>query len=130
DGPMRRDFPQPLNAGIFIGRIRMRSAVEIFCIWPRALPRCRPCRASRGRKPIRRGRLTLTDPERCYTTAPLRLGGFLDLERRNLRHCELSVRELLSLRAIFWGHMNVPRTDGLAASAAVVQVVPQSVNTE
>ena len=27
-----------------------------FCIWPRALPRCRPCRASRGRKPIRRGR--------------------------------------------------------------------------
>ena len=28
----------------------------ILCIWPRALPRCRPCRASRGRKPIRRGR--------------------------------------------------------------------------
>ena len=27
-----------------------------FCIWPRALPRCRPCRASHGRKPIRRGR--------------------------------------------------------------------------
>ena len=26
------------------------------CIWPRALPRCRPCRASHGRKPIRRGR--------------------------------------------------------------------------
>ena len=23
-----------------------------FCIWPRALPRCRPCRASPGRKPI------------------------------------------------------------------------------
>ena len=27
-----------------------------FCIWPRALPRCRPCRGSRGRKPIRHGR--------------------------------------------------------------------------
>ena len=27
-----------------------------FCIWPRALPRCRPYRASHGRKPIRRGR--------------------------------------------------------------------------
>ena len=30
-----------------------------FCIWPRALPRCRPCRASRGRKPIRRDRCAL-----------------------------------------------------------------------
>ena len=27
-----------------------------FCIWQRALPRSRPCRASHGRKPIRRGR--------------------------------------------------------------------------
>ena len=27
-----------------------------FCIWPRALPRCRSCRGSLGRKPIRRGR--------------------------------------------------------------------------
>ena len=27
-----------------------------FCIWRPALPRCRPCRGSRGRKPIRRGR--------------------------------------------------------------------------
>ena len=27
-----------------------------FCIWQRALPRFRPCRASQGRKPIRRGR--------------------------------------------------------------------------
>ena len=27
-----------------------------FCIWPRALLCSRPCRASRGRKPIRRGR--------------------------------------------------------------------------
>ena len=27
-----------------------------FSIWPRALPRCRRCRASHGRKPIRRGR--------------------------------------------------------------------------
>ena len=34
-----------------------------FCIWPRALPRCRPCRASRGRKPIRRGRY---DDRRLY----------------------------------------------------------------
>src|SRR5262249_9231757 len=29
---------------------------EIFCIWPRALPRCRPCRALLSRKPIRRDR--------------------------------------------------------------------------
>ena len=27
-----------------------------FCIWPPALSRCRPCRASQGRKHIRRGR--------------------------------------------------------------------------
>ena len=27
-----------------------------FCIWPRALRRCRRCRASLGRKLIRRGR--------------------------------------------------------------------------
>jgi len=26
-----------------------------FCIWPRALPRCRGSRASRRRKPIRHG---------------------------------------------------------------------------
>src|SRR5262249_37633086 len=32
------------------------SPAEIFCIWSRALPRFRPCRASLGRKPIRRGR--------------------------------------------------------------------------
>ena len=35
------------------------SPPDNFCIWPRALPRCRPCRASRGRKPIRRGRCAL-----------------------------------------------------------------------
>jgi hypothetical protein len=29
------------------------------CIWLRALPRCRRCRASRWRKPIRRGRCAL-----------------------------------------------------------------------
>jgi putative tryptophan/tyrosine transport system substrate-binding protein len=29
------------------------------CIWQRALPRCRRCRASRGRKPIPRGRCAL-----------------------------------------------------------------------
>ena len=32
------------------------SPPQTSCIWPRALPHCRPCRASRGRKPIRRGR--------------------------------------------------------------------------
>ena len=31
-----------------------------FCIWPRALPRCRSFRASLGRKPIRRGRCALS----------------------------------------------------------------------
>ena len=29
---------------------------DSFCISPRALPRCRLCHASRGRKPIRHGR--------------------------------------------------------------------------
>jgi hypothetical protein len=36
----------------------MNFPAEIFCIWLRALPRCRPCRASQRRKPIRRGRCT------------------------------------------------------------------------
>src|SRR5262249_61565889 len=35
---------------------------EIFCIWQQALPRCQPHRASRGRKPIRRGRCALSPP--------------------------------------------------------------------
>ena len=38
-----------------------------FCIWQRALPRCRPCRASRGRKPIRRGR--------CASSSAIPAGG-------------------------------------------------------
>jgi hypothetical protein len=39
-----------------MGNLLIYSAAEIFCIWQRALPRCRQFRASRGRKPIRRGR--------------------------------------------------------------------------
>ena len=39
-----------------MGNLLIYSAAEIFCIWPRALPRCRRCRASLGRKPIHRGR--------------------------------------------------------------------------
>jgi len=39
-----------------MGNLLIYSAVEIFCIWPRAQPRCRLYRASRGRKPTRRGR--------------------------------------------------------------------------
>ena len=35
---------------------RMLPRRRNFCIWPRALPRCRQSRASHGRKPIRRGR--------------------------------------------------------------------------
>jgi hypothetical protein len=30
-------------------------AADNFCIWQRALPRCRPCRALHERKPIPRG---------------------------------------------------------------------------
>jgi tripartite-type tricarboxylate transporter receptor subunit TctC len=41
------------------------------CIWQRALPRCRPCRASRGRRPIRRGQ--------CV---PFPAGGTLDILTR------------------------------------------------
>ena len=43
---------------VSIGEGRHETYVRAgnFCIWPRALPRCRPCRGSRGRKPIRRGR--------------------------------------------------------------------------
>ena len=45
-----------------------------FCIWPRALPRCRPSRASRGRKPIRRGR--------CASSSALPPGGATDILAR------------------------------------------------
>jgi len=34
----------------------MKLPAATFCISPPALRRCRPCRASRGRKPTRRGR--------------------------------------------------------------------------
>jgi hypothetical protein len=40
-----------------MGNLLIYSATEDnFCIWPQALPRCRPCRASHGHKLIRRGR--------------------------------------------------------------------------
>ena len=45
-----------------------------FCIWQRALPRCRPCRASRGRKPIRRGR--------CASIVGFAAGGATDILAR------------------------------------------------
>src|SRR6266511_2886757 len=32
-----------------MGNLLIYSAAEIFYIWPRALPRCRPCRALPGR---------------------------------------------------------------------------------
>ena len=44
------------------------------CIWPRALPRCRPCRASHGRKPIRRGR--------CGSSSATAAGGATDIIAR------------------------------------------------
>ena len=34
----------------------MLAAADNFCIWLRVLPRCRLFRASRGRRPIPRGR--------------------------------------------------------------------------
>ena len=42
-----------------MGNLLIYSAAEIFCIWPRALPRRRWRRELRGRKPIRRGRCAL-----------------------------------------------------------------------
>src|SRR5262252_8250071 len=39
-----------------MGNLLIYSAADDFCIWQRVLPRCRRCRASRGHKPIRRGR--------------------------------------------------------------------------
>ena len=41
---------------------------RLFCIWPRALPRCRPCRGSRGRKPIRRARCAIVPGAAGNTT--------------------------------------------------------------
>jgi hypothetical protein len=41
-----------------MGNLLIYSAAEIFCIWPRSLPRCWPYRGSRRRKP-RRGRCAL-----------------------------------------------------------------------
>ena len=45
-----------------------------FCIWPRALPRCRQCLASRGRRPIRR------EPVRLIVGFPA--GGGADIVAR------------------------------------------------
>ena len=50
--------------------------VDNFCIWQRALPRCRPCRGSRGRKPIRRGR--------CASSSALRQAARSDIHARLL----------------------------------------------
>src|SRR5262249_43680196 len=43
---------------------RAASPAASSCIWPRALQRCRPPRAWRVRKPIRRGRCTLSSGSR------------------------------------------------------------------
>ena len=43
----------------------MKFPAGNFCIWPRALPRCRPCHGSLGRRPIPRGR--------CASSSALRL---------------------------------------------------------
>src|SRR5215831_9305140 len=42
-----------------MGNLLIYSAAEIFCIWLRPLPRCRRSRASRWRRPIRRGRCVI-----------------------------------------------------------------------
>jgi hypothetical protein len=39
-----------------MGNLLIYSAVEMFSISQQALPRCRPYRGLRGRKPIQRGR--------------------------------------------------------------------------
>ena len=57
-----------------MGNLLIYSAADNFCIWPRALPRCRPCRASRGRKPIRRGR--------CASSSALPPGRRIDIVAR------------------------------------------------
>src|SRR6266481_2832712 len=45
-----------------MGNLLIYSAADDFYIWPPALPRCRPYRASHGRKPIRRGRCASSSP--------------------------------------------------------------------
>ena len=62
-GAKSSELPAPGRTEPFIerhgGDRHETSPPDNFCIWPRALPRCRPCRASQGRKPIRRGRCAL-----------------------------------------------------------------------
>ena len=56
------------------GRTMKLPRRTILCIWQRALPRCRPCRASHGRKPIRRGR--------CASIVGFAAGGATDIVAR------------------------------------------------
>ena len=60
-----------------LGNILIYSAADNFCIWQRALPRSRPCRASQGRKPIRRGRCASSSalPPAAHTDIVARLIG-------------------------------------------------------
>ena len=57
-----------------IGEVVMKLPRRNFCIWPRALPRCRHCHGSPGRKPIRRGR--------CASSSDFTAGGNIDIVAR------------------------------------------------
>src|SRR6516162_4967030 len=62
-----------------MGNLLIYSAAEIFCIWPRARPRCRRPRASLGRKPIRRGR--------CASSSVIPLAVVPTLSREQFGRC-------------------------------------------
>ena len=55
-------FRQGLNEAGFVPdrNVAIEFRADNFCIWPRALPRSRPSRASLGDKPTRRARCALS----------------------------------------------------------------------
>ena len=86
------------------------SAAEIFCIWQRALPRCRPCRVSRGAQ--------------AYPTRPVRIivgfapAGGQDIVARLIGH---SLSERLGQQLII---DNRPGAGSTIAAEAVVHSAP------
>jgi len=86
------------------------SAAEIFCIWQRALPRCRPCRVSRGAQ--------------AYPTRPVRIivgfapAGGQDIVARLIGH---SLSERLGQQLII---DNRPGAGSNIAAEAVVHSAP------
>ena len=81
-----------------------------FCIWQRALPRCRPFRGSQGRRPIRRGR--------CASLSAFAAGGGADIFARLIAQW---LSERLGQQFIV---ENRPGGGGNIATEAVVRAPP------